>query len=301
MSSDNFNLVLKKISSDIARVQIDSDVLSQWPISSVEAMYYLGPFFVPSVIGSINNWPSDKESLFEKKMFPGKLSNLIFFLLEKNSKKKMGPMHPILVEKIIKTILLIKKFDENNVDYFESFIPDKFSSLPRSGEKDSRKAVFLLDNLTELVNPIFRVFGMEIFADDKTVYRYYYNIGLDFEVLVISPRSNFHADFFEHVFVPEDLLNSSIYKIENNVFSTIETEDLISAVSDRIKSASNSNFDRVYVFESAMKSFGFQIPSSAKDFLASTFPEEILKFYVKTCTLPKEVLSTEIYSVLGGI
>jgi hypothetical protein len=300
VDKDKLNLLLKQISSDIAYVQVNSDVLAQWPISSVEAMYYLGPFFVPSLIGDIKNWPVSKEDLFEKRLFPGRLSNLLFFLLEKNSKKKMGPMHSILVNKIIETIVQIKDFDLSNKGFFRTWVPENFCALQNNQGKDLRKLVFLLDNLTELSNPIFRAFGMQFFANDKKVYRYYYNIALNFEILVVSNRKEFLVDFFEHVLVPEDLSDSVVYSIKENKISLIDSAELQAIVFENIASLSKNKFDKEYVFKSSMKSFGFEQNQSAKEFLLSPFPKEILDFYIKTCLLPQDLLSGEIYKTLGG-
>jgi hypothetical protein len=65
-----------------------------------------------------------------------------------------------------------------------------------------------------MINPIFRSFGVQLFFDNKNVYRYYYRLDLGFEVLVRSPKDGMEIDFFEHILRPEKLDRSNIFTIK---------------------------------------------------------------------------------------
>ena len=296
------NTTLKKVATDVANVQHNSDILTQWPIPSIEGMYYAGPFFVPSMMKDIASWPDDPESLFKRGLLPGKLSNMLFFFLNDKSKKQMGPVaHKFAVTTLIKKVDKVRINGETEKDINDTWIPKEWESLKAVKYHNLKKLTFLLDNLNELVNPIFRGLGTEYFFKGDMVYRYYYHLGLDFKILIVSKKAGIEIDYFEHVFSPENLEYSSLFIIEND---TIREDDAVEKmeelVQQKISSLDVTDFDRMYVINNLFSAFGYKVPEPCKEFVKSPFPKEITDFYVKTCTFPVEILSKEIYRVLGG-
>jgi hypothetical protein len=298
---EEINAILQKISKDIAKVQHNSDILSQWPIPSIEAMYYSGPFFVPLFVKKLSDLKNNPEELFKNNIMPGKLSNLIFYLLNEKGKEMMGEEnHKRVITMIIQKIASFK-----NKVYFEDYtsetwIPKEFIKLSGKNSVDTRKIVFLLDNLCEMINPIFRTFGMQLFFDKQNVYRYYYNLDIGFSVLIISDKKGMKIDFFEHIIHPEDLSFSYVYTIHNGNIKEKNTLELIQELSKKIESLRKNTFDREYVIKRLYENFGFLVPDNQLKFLKTEFPSPIKEFYIKTCKLPEEVLAKGVNKVLGG-
>ncbi len=294
------NRILKNISRDVAKVQHESDVLSQWPINSVEAMYYSGPFLIPEVGKNLMGWKNDPKSLFEKGLMPGKLSGLVFYFLNEKAKEMMGEEnHKDLLMGILSKIMLFKK--ENYLDDYtsKSWMPE-WDLDANSKKVDVKKLVFLLDNLTEMVNPIFRSNGVQLFFDDNSVYRYYHRLALNKKIIIISPKQDMKIDFFEHIIEPENLDQSQVF-IEGGETIGGELDILFEEVKNKINELKNSKeFNRKYVINQIFNAFDFSVPEAQKGFLKTPFPEEIVKFYMKTCEIPEDKLSQGIYHILGG-
>src|SRR3989344_6250834 len=214
--------ILQNIAKDIAKVQHESDVMSQWPISSVRVLYYSGGFFIPEIEKSITSWKNDPVSLFEQELMPGKLAGLVFYFLNEKLKEMMGgENHRTLLKTIISKIMTFKNdsFYENYTA--ASWVPE-LNLNPNVAMVDSRELVFLLDNLAEIVNPIFRSFGFQLFFDDKHVYRYYYRLDLNQKIIVVSLKEGMKIDFFEHIINPENLDRSQIYIDKNGEISNAD-------------------------------------------------------------------------------
>ncbi len=296
-----FNKILRNISKDIAKVQHESDVLSQWPINSVEAMHYSGPFFIPKIGKDLMSWKNDPEGLFQQGIMPGKLAGLVFYFLNEKAKEKMGKEnHKNLLGVILSKIMLFK-----NEDFLEDYTSKTWMpnwNLDLDSKKvDVKKLVFLLDNLTEMVNPIFRSNGVQLFFDDENVYRYYYRAELNKGIIVVSSKKGMRIDFFEHIIEPENLEESQIFVYQNGVISQGEMDDIFEEIKDKINELKNKkDFNREYVVNQIFSAFKFSIPEPQIEFLRTPFPKEILEFYIKTCQIPKEKLSHGIYRVLGG-
>ena len=292
---------IKKIALDIANVQHNSDVLAQWPIPSIEAMYYAGPFFVPAMLKEAGSWPSRPEELFAKKLLPGKLSNMLFFFLNDQAKKRMGPeAHAFGVATLIDHINAIRVNGEHATGINDTWLPAAWEPLENNQGQDLRRLTFMLDNLNEMRNPVFRALGTQYFFRGDNVYRYYFDVGLDQELLLITKKDGLHIDYFEHVLQPENLTEASLYLIKNGNISEATAKDTEKTVQERIETLGASTFDRTYVVENLFSAFGYTIPKAGEEFMRTPFPEEITEFYVKTCSLPVELLSAEIYKVLGG-
>ncbi len=297
----DINAILKKISEDVAKVQHESDVLSQWPINSVEAMYYSGPFLIPEIGKNLRGWENDPLKLFKKDLMPGKIAGLIFYFLNEKAKEKMGEEnHKNMLMGIISKLMLFKK--ENYLENYtsESWVPNW--NIPETAKNvNAKKLVFLLDNLTEMINPIFRSNGVQLFFDEENVYRYYYRLELGKKILVVSPKEKMRIDFFEHIIEPEDLEESKVFIEEDGKLSMIDVNDLFEEIKQKINQLKESKeFDREYVVNQIYSAFNYDVPEAQKGFLKTPFPEEIVKFYIKTCEIPEEKLSKGIYHVLGG-
>jgi hypothetical protein len=295
------NSILKNISKDVAKVQHESDVLSQWPINSVEAMYYSGPFLIPEIGKNFLGWENDPQALFEKGLMPGKLAGLIFYFLNEKAKEKMGKdNHKNLLRGIISKIMLFKK-DNYLEDYTsESWMPE-WNFDTDSKKVDVKKLVFLLDNLTEMINPIFRSNGVQLFFDDNNIYRYYYRLDLNKKIIIVSPKQGMKIDFFEHIIEPENLDQSQVFIEDGGKIIEGESDILFNEVKNKINELKNSrDFNREYVINQIFDAFDFDVPEAQKGFLKTPFPEEIVKFYMKTCDIPEDKLSQGIYHILGG-
>lgn len=297
----DMNRILEKISQDVAKVQHESDVLSQWPINSIEAMYYSGPFLIPEIGRNLMSWENDPEKLFINEIMPGKLAGLIFYFLNEKAKEKMGKEnHKNLLMGILSKIMVFKK-DKYLKDYTSvSWMPEWKFPLS-ANEVDSKKLVFLLDNLAEMTNPIFRSNGVQLFFDENNVYRYYYRLELDKNIIIVSPKKNMKIDFFEHIIEPENLGESQIYIEKKGKIIEQDPDKLFNEVKEKIDILKNSReFNREYVIEQIFSAFNFEVSEQQKDFLKTSFPKEIVKFYIKTCQLPKDKLGKEIYGLLRG-
>ena len=297
----DINKILKNISKDIAKVQHESDILSQWPINSVEAMYYSGPFLIPEIGKNLKAWKNDPQGLFEKGLMPGKIAGLIFYFLNEKAKEKMGEEnHKKLLIGILSKIMLFKKDDYLNDYTSESWMPE-WDLNAEYNKCDVKKLVFLLDNLTEMINPIFRSNGVQLFFDDKNVYRYYHRLDLDKKIIIVSPKQGMKIDFFEHIIEPENLEESRVFIEEDKGIIEGESDILFEEVKNKINELKNSKeFDREYVINQIFSAFDFAVPESQKRFIKTPFPEEIVKFYIKTCEIPEDKLSQRIYHILGG-
>lgn len=297
----DMNKIIEKISEDVAKVQHESDVLSQWPINSVEAMYYSGPFLIPKIGKNLRGWENNPQKLFEKNLMPGKIAGLVFYFLNEKAKEKMGEEnHKNMLREIISKLMQFKK--EN---YLEDYISQSWMpnwNFPDDSSKvDAKKLVFLLDNLTEMINPIFRSNGVQLFFDEENVYRYYYRLDLGKKIIIVSPKDKMRIDFFEHIIEPEDLEESRVFIEEDGDLTSVDANDLFEEVKQKINELKGSKvFNREYVINQIYGAFNYDVPEAQKGFLKTPFPEEIVKFYIKTCEIPEEKLSKGVYHVLGG-
>ncbi len=295
------NKILEKISQDIAKVQHESDVLSQWPINSVEAMYYSGPFLIPEVGKNLMSWENDPEKLFNKEIMPGKLAGLIFYFLNEKAKEKMGEEnHKNLLMGIISKIMVFKK--DNYLENYTniSWMPEWEFPL-NENKVNAKRLVFLLDNLTEMINPIFRSNGIQLFFDENNVYRYYYGLELDKNIIIVSPKKNMKIDFFEHIIEPENLEESQIFIEKDGKIVEGNSEELFNVVKEKIDDLKNSReFNREYVINQIYSAFNFEVSEQQNGFLKTAFQKEIVDFYIKKCQIPEDKLSKGIYHVLGG-
>jgi len=293
--------ILQNIAKDIAKVQHESDVMSQWPISSVRVLYYSGGFFIPEIEKSITSWKNDPVSLFEQELMPGKLAGLVFYFLNEKLKEMMGgENHRTLLKTIISKIMTFKNdsFYENYTA--ASWVPE-WNLNPNVAMVDSRELVFLLDNLAEIVNPIFRSFGFQLFFDDKHVYRYYYRLDLNQKIIVVSLKEGMKIDFFEHIINPENLDRSQIYIDKNGEISNADMAEILEIVKGKIVQLKEKNlFNKEYVIKQIYSAFNYSIPAPQKVFIQSQFPKEIEEFYIKTCRIPEDKLSRILYEALGG-
>lgn len=297
---DDTTTILQRLSRDVAVIQHNSDILSQWPVSSLEVMYFSGQFFLPALAGDMQKWGSTKEELSTIKLYPGKLSNLLFYFLNERVKEKMGEENYYgIFNSIIKKILLFKSGDFFKDSLSKTWIPDWEISL--QGEKtNSGEVVFLLDNLNEMISPVFRSFGVQLFFDENNVYRYYFRLGLDFNVIVVSPKSGMEIDFFEHVITPEKLTESYVFLEKGNIVSRADTSELKKVLVEKIELVKESTvFNKEYVIKQIYSAFGFKIPDEQIGFLASPFPQQIVDFYISTCQLPVEKLESGIAKIIG--
>lgn len=295
-----FNKIIKRIAKDVADVQHNSDILAQWPISSVEAMYYSGPFFIPLIGKNISLWGNKPEDLYKQKLFPGKLSNLIFYFLSEESKEKMGvENHKILLQAILSKIMVYKL--NNYLDDYKSptWMP-KWNLNKNAKREDIKKLVFLLDNLAEMINPIFRTFGVQLFFDNKNVYRYYHRLDLDFNIIIVSSKEEMQIDFFEHIIKSENLDYSQVYiEKDSKIDEVINHKELFDTIKNKIEGLKNSKFDRNYVINQIYSAYNYEIPKEQINFLKTSFPKQIINFYVKTCKMPTDKLELGIQKVLG--
>ena len=287
------------IAKDIAKIQHNSDILSQWPISSVEAMYYSGPFFMKLFIGDVLSSGESTDSLFSKKLYAGKLSNLVFYFLNEKVKEMMGDeKYSNTLNLIISKISILRGSDPLLKNKGATVMPN-WSVEKESDEVSSKTIVFLLDNLTEMVNPIFRSFGFQLFFDENYVYRYYYRTGLDFNIVVKSPKGEMEVDYFEHVIVPENLDSSKIYIEADGKLNATDLTELNNKITEKIRQLKSSSvFDRKYVIEQIYSAFGHEAPKEQIGFLDSPFPEVIKEAYVKTCSIPLEFLEKGIFNLI---
>ncbi len=287
------------ISEDVAKIQHNSDILSQWPISSVEAMYYSGPFFMKLLAESVLGSGDSADDLFKNGFYPGKLSNLIFFFLNEKVKEIMGAEnYSNLLNLIISKISILRE-DDLSLRKNSSTIMPHWLIENDTDEVSARRTVFLLDNLVEMVNPIFRSFGVQLFFDKKYAYRYYYRTGLDFNVVIKSPKEGMAVDYFEHVISPENLDSSKVYKETNGKLSGMDTDDLNQKLVEKVGDIKGLNtFDRKYVIQQIYDSFGLKIPNEQLMFLSSPFPEIVKEMYIKTCLIPIEYLEKGILNLI---
>ncbi len=171
-----------------------------------------------------------------------------------------------------------------------------------SKKVDVKRLVFLIDNLTEMVNPIFRSNGVQLFFDDEKVYRYYYRIDLNKSIIIVSLKKNIKIDFFEHIIEPENFEESQIFIYENGEISEGKVNGLFEEVRDKINELKNiKDFNREYVINQVFDAFKFNILEPQREFLKTPFPKEIIEFYIRTCQIPEEKLSQGIYHILGGL
>ena len=166
---------------------------------------------------------------------------------------------------------------------------------------DTKKLVFLMDNLTEMINPIFRSMGVQLFFDDEKVYRYYYRLDLNQKIIIASSKEGMKIDFFEHIINPEDLDASQIYVEKDGKFIEGDLDELMEIVKGKIgKLNDTKKFDKEYVVNQLFSAFKYSIPEAQRGFLQTPFPEEIEKFYIGTCEISKDKLRYGVYSILGG-
>lgn len=287
------------ISEDVAKIQHNSDILSQWPISSVETMYYSGPFFMKLLAKDVFMSGNTTSDLFKKRFYPGRLSNLIFYFLNEKVKEIMGAEnYSNLLNLIVLKISTLRKEDPSLRKNGPTIKPDWIVEND-TDEVSARSTVFLLDNLVEMVNPIFRSFGVQLFFDEKYAYRYYYRTGLDFNVVIKSPKEGMVVDYFEHIISPENLDSSKVYVETNGKLNGIGVDDLNKKLIKKISDTKNSNvFDRKYVIQQIYGSFGFETSKEQLGFLNSPFPEGIKQIYVKTCLIPVKQLEKGILNLI---
>jgi len=108
-------------------------------------------------------------------------------------------------------------------------------------------------------------------------------------------------DFFEHIIEPENLGESQIFLEENGIIVEGKLDALFEEIKEKINDLKRSKeFNREYVINQLFGAFNYDIPEAQKGFLKTPFPKEIVKFYIKTCTLPQDKLSQGIYHILGG-
>ncbi len=262
-------------------------------------MYYSGPFFMKLLPESILESGDSADDLFKKGLYPGKLSNLIFYFLNEKAKEIMGAEnYSHLLSSIIQKISASRKDDpslrKNGPTVKPQWVIDNDAD-----EVSARPTVFLLDNLVEMVNPIFRSFGVQLFFDDAYVYRYYHRTGLDFNVVVKSLKEGMAVDYFEHIMNPEDLDSSKVYVEKGGILSGIDVGDLNKKLIHKIGDVKDSSvFDRAYVIQQIYSSFGFEIPNEQSLFLSYPFPDAVKEMYIKTCSIPVGQLEKGILNLI---
>lgn len=293
--------VKRIIAKDLAEIQKKSDVLSQWPISSVEAMYYTGPFLVPGFAKQIGEMmQKTNEDLLSEGINSGKLSSLIFFFLNKKTKEEMGTdNYKMVLDFIINKIEELKKI-ESSERMEDIIVKNRKINKIENNDESLTKTVFLLDNLTEMTSPIFRTFGYQIFFNEDRVYRYYHRTNLGFDILVKSPVGKMDIDYFYHILRPEEISSGEIYIISNGDTEDIKNiSELNDLISNKIKSIKeNESLDRKYVIKQTLSPFGIEIDEKIIKHGETEFPEGIVDFYKKTCELPLGILEKEIYNIL---
>ena len=170
----------------------------------------------------------------------------------------------------------------------------------KADNQNAQELVFLLDNLTEMVNPIFRSFGVQLFFDKVNVYRYYYRTNLDYNLIIASPKKDMKIDFFEHIIKSENLDKSKVYVEKDGILSVVDMVSLKQDIKEKINEIKKSEkFDKEYVIKQIFSAFEYEISEQQKGFLNSPFPKEIKEFYIQTCKLPVEKLEKGISKVLG--
>jgi len=225
------DLFFKKLSENFINLVQNSDFMDQYPLSII------------SIDKKINNENILKamDNLINKDLkqySPLFLSNVVLLLLNHevhfNNKQKLFKK----IIDILTTHYFKKKIDILHPDSL-SFIPFdlnfllKKSNYRYSDLKEYRKMVFLLDNILDLVSPIYKGWGFSIFEKDNKLIRIYFDLE-NYYVLVGNLRKNPNIDIFGHIIEPELVESYSVYLFKNNKFKLMMSEDLLVYLKEKI-------------------------------------------------------------------
>jgi hypothetical protein len=241
MDSKKDDLIIsKKISEDMFKLTTNGSSIYSWPLSSLIISDVFSKYFIPYLTTyldkNINNI-----KLFELRAY------LIMFLnrnIDEKIQKKYFRMIVNRIKEINVDSTFIKSLELKSYNLYK--LPLLKYNKFICNKKTYFKISFLLNNLSEVLFPIFRGVGFEIFTKKNLLYKFYY-INDDIYVLV-SKYDNFpKLSFFGHVFEKEEINSFLIYK--NNMLIK-DVPKLINNLTDNIlkkkkEISFENNYDRI--------------------------------------------------------
>jgi len=223
----NVDLFFKQLSDEFVNLISKSDFLDQYPLS------------ILSIDKNINNEVVSKalNSLLYKDLkqySPLFLSNVLLLLLNRDLRLDNKPK---LFRKDVG--VLTTNYFEKDVDILHpnslSFVGFDAKILLRTESNDPKrykKIIFILDNILDLVSPIYKGFCFSIVTIDDKVIRVYYDLE-DYYVLVGTLVEEPIIDMFGHILKPELISDFSIYKKHNDKITVLK-EDIFDILKDKL-------------------------------------------------------------------
>jgi|GEM_PF-4634585 len=187
-----------EIAEDLVNIFISGSYSDSWPIGSALASDIITKYFITDLIKYVSQNP---------RLYPLESSDFFLMLNPRTIPiEKKSECMKTLFANIRKT--RIDLYFRTSIELKTDLVTIPDTILDKS-TKDYHKVVFLLSNLSELQNPIFRRLNHDIYTKNNKLYRYY---RLDKEYVVISRCSQLpKLNFFGHVLQGESINSAAIF------------------------------------------------------------------------------------------
>jgi len=228
--------IAKKLGSDMFRLSVEGSVNNCWPISSAIA----SDIFAENLLKPLTEYlDKNIEHLhtFEARAY------VVLFLnrkIERVIQKKYLSLLLSHLEAQCQDVTLQSSIELKQTDFdddYKGFINDR---------SQYAKLCFLLGNYNEMLYPIFRGVGFEIFSYNGLLYRSYY-CGQDTFTLISKYNKIPELSFFGHIYLPEEI--DSFVILKNN--TTVSPDSVLQELLVKL-SAMNSQLRFNSVEESAL-------------------------------------------------
>lgn len=222
------------------------------------------------------------------------LSNIILFLLNRDFNSNIKSI--LFKQSIDKLIDLRKDFSlETSLDlnYYLKIDSEILENLnhrtPIFEKKEYSQLIFLLDNLFEIICPVYRGWVYDIYTKNNLLYRKYHfkdKILLLLSELERSPK----LDFFGHVLAPEKIKRFWLFEIKGNNYNELNGLDLKNYILSKYPKIEFQNkSDRFYFVLNQWKYF-FDLLGPIPRFEENSFINNIPR------QIPKDMYSKIIIS-----
>lgn len=283
--------IIDKIARDMAELSKGNTFQTQWPISAVEASYYITRTLAPrleSYISFILDYSA--EELVQKKIFSNKVAQTMLMLLPMDTLEIIGKNsfreNFTNLLKILEKLRKEPTFTSLETNYPIINLQNEFNSA-----EDVRDIIGLLEALTEIFHPVYRGYGYEIYSEEEKIIRIYYDLReLSFDSVVIEENVEEKPtlSFFGHVFFPEKRVSGKMafFKDKKNIeLEPKKAKEEIAYFFDHFHLAEN---ERKYVVESVFRGLGLNLSEKNRKALEADIPFNVAEYFEKIKRTPKE-------------